>query len=59
MYRKAHSGSATDCWLLNNAGARHWPINRFRLHRASQKQNYRDNEALDGMIGVDMSTVYT
>jgi len=22
--------------LLNNAGAHHWPMNRFRLHRASQ-----------------------
>jgi len=27
--------------LLNNAGTRHWPINKFRLHRASQRWLYR------------------
>jgi len=28
--------------LLNNASARHWPINKFRLHRASQRWLYRN-----------------
>jgi len=31
MYRKAHFG-ATNYWPFHNAGARHWPVNRFRLH---------------------------
>jgi len=27
---------------LNNAGTGHWPINKFRLHRASQRSLYRN-----------------